>query len=118
MVAGNLFLRGVDFARYIVIARLLAPGELGKFFLVAAILAAAEVTTQPGLEDALIQRRDRSERTWRASWTFLVLRGAVLSGIVVAIAGVLTSALDNPDVAPLLRVAALYIFLRSLRSLA
>ena len=66
-------------AKGIVVARLLGPTDLGSFFLVSGVVGALEIASHPGLQDALIDSDDERPRLWQATWTFLVVRGAVIS---------------------------------------
>ena len=70
-------------AKGIAVARLLGPTDLGSFFLVSGVVGALEIASHPGLQDALIDSDDERPRLWHATWTFLVIRGAVISLVLV-----------------------------------
>jgi O-antigen/teichoic acid export membrane protein len=105
-------------AKGIFVARLLGPSDLGAFFLVTAVVGALEIASHPGLEDALIDSSDERPSLWQAAWTFLIVRGAVVSGLLVLLAAPISSWLNAPEIAPLLRVVALVPLLRGFTSLS
>jgi lipopolysaccharide exporter len=108
----------LSLAKGIVVARLLGPSDLGTFFLVAAVVGALEIASHPGLEDALVDSSDESPRLWQATWTLLVVRGALVGGLLVILAPPIASWLNAPEVAPLLQVVAFVPVLRGLTSLS
>ncbi len=105
-------------AKGIAVARLLGPTDLGSFFLVSGVVGALEIASHPGLEDALINSDDERPRLWQAAWTFLIIRGAVISAILMLAAPPIAAWLHAPDIVPLLRVVALVPFIRGFTSLA
>jgi PST family polysaccharide transporter len=105
-------------AKGIAVARLLGPTDLGSFFLVSGVVGALEIASHPGLQDALIDADDERPRRWHAAWTFLVIRGAVISALLMLAAPPIAAWLRAPDLVPLLRVVALVPFIRGFTSLS
>ena len=114
----NVFSRFIQFAGSIVVARLLVPNELGRFVLAVAILGVFEITAQSGLVEALVQSRDRDDRDWQAVWSFLVMRGVLISGLLFVLAGPIAQLFKAPTITELLQAVAFIPALNSLRSLA
>jgi teichuronic acid exporter len=114
----RIALQLISLAKGILVARLLGPSDLGAFFLVTAVVGALEIASHPGLEDALIDSSDERSRLWQATWTLLLVRGAVISGLLVMLAGPISSWLNAPEVAAMLRVVALVPLLRGFTSLS
>ncbi len=102
--AGRLASRGLQAIKMIVVARLLAPTDLGLFGIVTLTLSAAESFTQTGFQTALIQRRGNSEEYLDTAWTVQVMRGLFLAGALLAAAPLFARFFDEPRVIPLLRV--------------
>lgn len=103
--------------RGLVIARLVAPAELGRFALVLALTSAFELMTSPGLVDALIQTDRADQRTQRTVWSVMVVRGLGL-GLAVAVAAPMMAALvGHDDLVPLLRLMGIALFVQSCASL-
>lgn len=117
VLAGNIVLRLAGFIRAILIARLLAPDEVGRFALVAAILGVFEVVTHPGIHDALVQGDEVGEQKIRTGWTLLIVRGLLLSGVVYATADWASVMVREPTISPLIRWMAVIPFVRSLASM-
>lgn len=104
--SGNLAVRVVGLVKVVVAARLIEPGEFGSFVLAFSVLGAVEVTSNPGLRDALIAVREPEPRDARTLWTFLVGKGVVTSALLYVLADPIAYALASPDIAPLIRVLA------------
>lgn len=104
--SGNLTVRVVSLVKVVVAARLIAPAEFGSFVLAFSVLGAVEVTSNPGLRDALIATRDPELRDARTLWTFLVAKGLAASALLYVLADPIGHLLASPDIAPLIRVLA------------
>lgn len=102
-LGGSFFLNILSLIRGVLIARLLVPAEVGRFALVAAVLAGLETVTYPGLHDAVVQGPAPNERRLSVAWTVLVCRGVVLGAALFASAELVAGAFNRPDVAELLR---------------
>ena len=114
----RIALQLISLAKGILVARLLGPSDLGAFFLVTAVVGALEIASHPGLEDALIDSPDERPSLWQATWTLLLVRGAVVSGLLAVLAGPICSWLNASEVAPMLRVVALVPLMRGFTSLS
>lgn len=104
--SGNLAIRVVSLVKVVVAARLVAPSEFGSYVLAVSVLGAIEVTSNPGLRDALIAVREPEPRDTRVLWTFLLGKGLAASAILFLLADPVGRLLANPDVAPLIRMLA------------
>ena len=104
--------------RSIVVARLLAPQEVGRFALAATAITALDATSEPGLVSALIRAKSPNVTMYRTAWTALLVRGLLLTSLGVVGAPVIASLLNAPDIVNLLRVLALIPAVRALTSLA
>lgn len=97
--------------QFVVLARFLAPHELGAFAVVAVLTAYTEVFVGMGLTQALIQRRDiTSDEVSSVFWLNLAV-GAVLSLSLVAVAGPVAVLFDAPSVKGLVMISAISFFL-------
>jgi O-antigen/teichoic acid export membrane protein len=104
--------------RLLVVATILAPSEIGKFALAAAVLAAFEVTTQSGMHEALVQAPERSETRDRTVWTVLVARGFALSVVIYVAAPYIALILRQPEVREVVQVVAFAPAISGLTSLS
>lgn len=104
--------------RSIVVARILAPAEFGRFALVATVLGVIEVASHPALEVAALQRRELTSRTLETLWSALVLRGLGLTTALLLLADPLASLAGAGDSVGLLRAIAFVPLVRSFASMA
>lgn len=113
---GSIGIRGLQFARTIVAARLLEPTGFGRFVLAAAILGVIEAVSHPAIEMAVIQTRTVSLELLRTAWTARLLRGVVVTALVLVLAPVIASAVGEPEITGFLRALAFVSLLQALTS--
>jgi polysaccharide transporter, PST family len=107
---------GLNFLVFLVLANLLLPVDFGLMALASVFVALAQVLADAGLEEALIQRPQLTARqTATAFWTAVTL-GLVLTVLLVALAGPISTALGEPRLGSILQVLALTFVLSSLSS--
>lgn len=104
--------------RSVVVARILAPTEFGRFVLVATILGVIDIASQPGLEAAAVQQRKLEARTLETLWSTLILRALLLALVVFVVADPLAEWFGAESSADLLRAVAFVPVVRSFGSLS
>jgi O-antigen/teichoic acid export membrane protein len=105
--------RGLSVARYLVVARLLAPEAFGLLAVAAAGVELFLQLTDIGLIPSLVQRRELRREHYDTAWTVGVLRGILVAAALFAAAPLIASAFAEPQATPLLRVLALRPLLAS-----
>jgi len=75
--------RGFVAVKWLIVARLLGPEQFGVFSASLLILAISDALSQIGVSTALIQGDEPNKRKSNAAWTFLLLRGATVSIILL-----------------------------------
>jgi PST family polysaccharide transporter len=106
--------QGTRFILFLVLARLLAPEDFGIVALASAIVMVLELVVKQDLATSIVQRDEiESEHLDSAFWASLGA-GIVGFGVVVAGAGLLADALDQPTLAPTLRAIAPLLLLAPL----
>lgn len=108
--------QGLALLLYVILTRILTPGEYGVFALALAITAMANTVLFQGFADALIQREapDEDDRS-TAFWTNLAL-GAVLTILLVLSARTLSAAFGDASLSPVLQAMSVLCLLRALVS--
>lgn len=108
--------QGLALLLYVVLTRILTPGEYGVFALALAITAMANMVLFQGFADALIQREtpDEDDRS-TAFWTNLAL-GTALTLLLVLAAPALSVAFGDASLSPVLQAMAVLCLLRALVS--
>lgn len=117
-VATTAVVRGLTLVRAVVVARLLAPDEVGRFLLIVALVGVFEVISNPGIRDALIARNGLTASVLNTGWTMILLRGLVLAVGLWTLAAPLATLVGDEGIARLLRIIAVVPLLRSAQSLA
>ena len=93
-----------------VMARLLSPAAFGLVALAGVILRFGVYFAKMGMERAIIQKPDLTERDVRAAFTSSALLGAFFAGLLVAGAPLAAGIVQQPEVVPVVRALALGIF--------
>jgi len=99
--------RLLGLARNIIIARILAPDDLGLFGIALLTLSAIQNFTQTGFAQALIQKKDKPEKYLNTAWTIQLIRGAVLFAVLFVIAPYIAGFFNEPMASSLIRVLSL-----------
>jgi O-antigen/teichoic acid export membrane protein len=103
----GLYLTGtrvIQFARFVVLARLLAPQDFGLLAVAWSVVEIAQGVSDWGLDKALIQRRTISERDYNVVWTFDVLRCAGISILIQIGAPAVAALFNEPRALNLIRI--------------
>ncbi|MFC3688990.1 lipopolysaccharide biosynthesis protein [Aquipuribacter hungaricus] len=99
---------------FVVLGRLLEPGEIGLATLAVAVVGLLAVVADLGMTTFLVQADEADRRTTSTVfWTALGL-GCTGAGLLALVAGPVAAALDEPDAAPVLRALAGGLVLTSL----
>ena len=83
--------RSFNLIRLIVLARILSPHDFGLMGIALLTMATLETFSQTGFHAALIQRKGDIKEYLDAAWTFLILRGIILFGVLYLICLLYTS---------------------------
>ena len=105
--------RGTRFVMRMILARILAPDQIGSMAIVISFSMAFETLTEVGVKQSIIQNKQGANTNYlNVAWWIQVARGLCLFGIAVLLAPWISSFYDNPELPNLLRVAFLAIVLR------
>lgn len=111
LVVGKFAMKAAQFARTVVIARLLFPEDIGLFALAALSLGFVELFVQGGFYQAIVQERDDVRKYLDTAWVGQIARNIIVGGIVIVAAPLLGAFFGHPDIVPLTRVLALSVVL-------
>jgi len=103
-----------NFARIVVLARLLAPEDFGLFGIALVALSMLETFSQTGFRAALIQKAGDVRQYLDTAWTVQFIRGLALAVMLFAIAPYLGAFFGEPRAAWLVRTLALCTIFRGL----
>ncbi len=102
---------GVGFVRAVVVARLLAPDDVGLFGITLLTIAALEVFTETGFREALIQREKTIEGHLSSAWTVQLMRNALIAAALVAGAPLVAAFFQEPASTMLVRAVSIAVLL-------
>lgn len=108
----NAVLRVLEFARSIVLARLLFPEDFGLMGIVLVVLQGLETFSQTGFAAAIIHRKENVREALDVTWSFGILRGVALGAIALAAAGPAARFYDEPALEAMIRVIAVVFLIR------
>lgn len=110
---GTVAGRGMRFIRSMVLARILAPDQIGIMAIIMSISVAFEALTEVGVKHSIIQNKQGANtRYLNVAWWMQVARALCLFGIAFLSAPWISSFYDNPELLQLMRVAFIAIALR------
>lgn len=111
--AGTFAGRGLRFIRNMIIARILAPDQIGIMVIVMSLSMGLEAFTEVGVKQSVIQNKEGSnDRYLNVAWWMQVTRAICLYIIASLLAPWLSSFYDYPELSKMLRVAFIAIALR------
>jgi lipopolysaccharide exporter len=96
----------VQLASIVVLARLIAPAEFGRYAIALVAQEATYVIGGAGLSDALVQRRRLDREHLQAGMALALLAGVVLAGLTLLVAGLVVSPLFGARTASFVRLMA------------
>lgn len=108
--------QGVSILVSIILARLIEPSAFGIMSLIYVFTSIMTVFVDSGMGVALIQKKNADEVDFSSVFYFNVLFGIVLYLIMYALAPLIASFYDMPDMTKLLRVASLILVISGLRN--
>ncbi len=108
----RLFSRLVALGRTAILARLLLPAQFGVYGIATLALAFLEIFTETGINVFLIQERKNIDEYINTAWVVSIVRGALISFLIILTAPLIISFFNSPDVRPLLLLISLVPLLR------
>lgn len=112
MGALRVFIVGVGILKIAVLARILSPEQFGVYGFALLILGLLEVLTETGINIFLIQEKDNPEDYLNSAWVVSILRGILITFLILATSPLVSYFFGTPAVKPLLYITALIAFVR------
>lgn len=94
-----------------IVSRLLTPAEVGLFMVASSLVILIEAFRDFGVASFLIQERELTPELTRSATTLISVLSLALGFAVVLMAGLAAAVYEMPDLAALLRIAALAFLL-------
>lgn len=111
--ATQLITQGIGFAVNIAVARLLFPADFGVLGMAAMFIELASLISDLGLNTAIVQRQDLSQRQLSTCFWINGLVGLALIGVSIALAPVVANLFRQDIVAPVIMMSSLNFILRA-----
>lgn len=117
MSVGQLASRGLGAIRLLAIAYLLPQTELGLFGIALIVIELVERLSQTGMRQALIQNPNDIEEQLGTAWISQMVRGLLLTGVILVTATWAENFFEKPGVASLLTVLAFYPLIQGVQNI-
>jgi O-antigen/teichoic acid export membrane protein len=105
--------RCMRFVRSMILARILAPDQIGTMAIIMSFSIAFDALTEVGVKQSIIQNKQGADtRYLNVAWWMQLIRASCLYAIAVLSAPLISSFYGKPELLPLLRVAFLAIALK------
>ncbi|MEK7571938.1 MAG: oligosaccharide flippase family protein [Patescibacteria group bacterium] len=103
--------RALSFLKTIVLARILLPAQFGTYGVALLVLGFLEVMTETGVNILLIQEKE-TDRYISSAWMVSIIRGIIISVVIILLTPFIVAFFRSPDAAPLLYTISVVPFLR------
>lgn len=100
----KIFERALGIVKLVILARILVPNDFGLMGIALLALACLETFSQTGFQQALIQKKEGTEKYLDVAWTFLLMRNLVIFAILFIGAPYIANFFDTPKVTPIMRI--------------
>ena len=111
--AGTFAGRSMRFIRSMILARILAPKQIGLMAIVMSVITISEALIEVGVKQSVIQnKKGASTEYLNVAWWMQMARGLLLFGMAFIMAPWISSFYGKPELLSLLRVAFIAILLR------
>lgn len=117
VIVGRIVIKGIQFIRTIVLARLLFPNDFGLFGLASIAIAFTDIFFQTGFSAAIVHEKDDIRKHLSSAWTVVVIRNTLIALAVFFAAPLVGGFFDNDAVIPLVRFLSLVIFVNGFENL-
>ncbi len=112
--AGTFVGHGMKFVRRMILAKIIAPSELGIMAIVFSVSMILEALTEVGVKQSVIQNKNGADESYlNMAWWMQLVRGLGLYGFAFVAAPWVGSYYHKPELVVLLRVSFLAIVFRS-----
>jgi len=108
----RVFIRGLTVLRTAILARLLLPVDFGAFGIASMTLYLMEIFTETGINSFLIQEKDDLDRYVNTAWLVSIIRGTLISLIILTTSSLVSTFFHAPDTLPLLYLTSVIPFIR------
>lgn len=109
----RILTRLIDLAKSVIVLRLLEPSDFGLVGIATLTMGMMISFTEMGLRAALVQRKENTEGHLNVAWTFGIVRGILLFGILYFGAPYVADFFNRADAEWVIRLVAISILLRS-----
>ncbi|MEK7498056.1 MAG: lipopolysaccharide biosynthesis protein [Patescibacteria group bacterium] len=104
--------RSLAFVKTAILARILSPSSFGVFGIASIVLELLEVLTETGVNIFLVQEKDKVDKYVSTAWTVSIIRGLVISILLVFCAPFISGFFKSIDSLPLIYLIAVVPFIR------
>jgi len=95
------------FVRIAILARILVPDQFGSYGIALLVLGFLEIITESGINLVLIQEKKDIDKFIDTAWVFSILRGFLISIIIIFVARLISTFFNLSDAYNLLLLTAL-----------
>ena len=103
--------------RLIVLARVVAPDDFGLMGIALLTMSILETFSQSGFQHALIHKKENIDSYLNSAWTFLILRGFMLFGILYLIAPYAATFFNASEAKSVIQVIGISVLIKAFNNL-
>lgn len=110
--AQRVVTRVMSFGKIALLARLLSPAQFGVYGIAALALSFLDVLTETGVNVVLVQEKDDIDRHISSAWIISIIRGIIMSVVLLILAPFISSFFNSPDSLFLLQLISIVPLIR------
>ncbi|MEK7470665.1 MAG: oligosaccharide flippase family protein, partial [Patescibacteria group bacterium] len=108
----RVIVRGLAIVKIAILARILLPSQFGTYGIALLVLGLLEMLTETGINVFLIQEKDTLEEYLDSAWVVSILRGILISIVILISVPFVVWFFGSPQVSSLLYLIAGVGFIR------
>ena len=105
-------MRGMTVVKTVILARILTPSQFGVYGIAILVLGLLEILTETGINVVLIQEEGKTDEYISTAWVVSVIRGILISLLILALAPFIASFFSSPTALNLIRFSSLIPLVR------
>lgn len=112
MGALRFFFRVLTFTKIAILARILSPSQFGSYGIALVVLGFLEIVTETGVNLVLMQVKDKIDEYLDSAWGLSIVRGVVISVVILVTAPFISSFFNSHDSLQLLYLVSVVPLVR------
>ncbi len=117
MILFKAVTKSLGLVSVVILARILSPEDFGLVALATAIIGALDLMSSFSFDVVLIQNQNATRKQYDTAWTITIFFAAVISLLLIALAGLSAEFYDDARLAPIMYVLAISVMAQGFQNI-